>query len=151
MIKNMIIGIKELQLKVQNEELQREKVKSSEEYEEMNRLIASIKQDQADMMEGLPDSTVELETKRKDLFEYMKQTDTTEFEGTKLKVGKTSAVNIARAKEVMGADLGAYIKVTQNDIKDYAKQFKESDPIKAKEVLSCIETISEEYTGVDIK
>jgi hypothetical protein len=149
-IKQIVIGLRQLEAKVLQESLRREEVKASAAYEEFEKNIAALKKDQAALLEGIEDSSIELEDKKRELMDFMIQTNVSKTDEVELTYKTKKEVNIDRAREKMGDDIMAYVKVTQKDLKDYADQFKVQNPAYAKDIMSCIEIVSQEPSGIKI-
>lgn len=151
-IKLIVIEIKKLQAEVLSEKLKREEIKESVEYKALEAQAKKILEEQTKMFEGLPDSEYELEEKKKELYNFMLDTGVKEADGAKIKYSVKKEVNLARLKEIVPQDdIWAYVKFTQKDLTDYAKQFKSQNPEYSAAVLKCIEVVSETPSGIEIE
>jgi len=150
-IKELAVSVNKLKLEVEKEGLQREEIKLSDEYEAIDKKVADLREEQKKMLEGVPDSSQNLQDVSDSMFDLMTQTDTEKHGNIELKYKTKKEVNIDRAKGLMGDDLMAYVKVTQKELKSYADQFKEQNPDYAKDVMKCVEVVSKEAVSINIK
>jgi hypothetical protein len=149
-IKDLVIGVKKLESQVFQQELEREEIKNSDRYREIEEGIQRLKEAQLEMTKGVEDSSLELEEKKQELMEFMIQTGVDKTDGASITYKTKKQVNIDMARGLMGDDLMAYIKITQKDLKDYADQFKGANDQYAKDVMACVEIISKDPVGIKL-
>jgi hypothetical protein len=141
----------ELSHKVQKEQNERELVKNSGEYLQLDdmRCVCQIKMD--DMLETVQDSSSELSDIKDELIKAFREKGVLENGIVKAKTQKRKEVRLGKLLDVMQGDIGQFCdlaKVTQVSLTKYAK---EQDEDYKRSLLGCIEETGEVITDFELK
>jgi len=133
----------ELYKKVQAEKQAKEKIKNSEEFQELEKQIEELKDKQTEMMDGVFDSSLDFDLLKQEALEEIKATKNYQgFGALKVKTKQSKKVNCNKLLKIIGGDMDMFLvhaKITQKTINELKKEhvFKNM----RKELDSCIEKV----------
>lgn len=148
-LQELCTSLAELKAKVEAENVERAKVRFGEAFTALTKQIDALVAKQDELLAGLPDSSLEYDSLRKEIIERMKEEKVYAVGSVSAKFREKKEVNRTKVLDALGGDLDAYFtisNITQVAIKDFVKdnpEFKEG-------LMESIETVSKEVVDVEI-
>lgn len=143
-----------LSLKVEDEEIKRQKIRCSKEFQELAEKANNILKKQTVLIDSSQDSTQKLNEKKEQALEYFKEKDIKEYGQLIVKIRKAKYVNTVKLLDVLGGDIDNFLdfaEVKQKIILDAAKEEKKKGNTDfARQLKYCIKTKSEKIVGIDV-
>ena len=150
-LKDLTAKFKEVNEKIFEEQKQRVEIKNSKKYKMYEDMASDARENQAYLLDEVEDSTSLLQVIKDDIIKRFKEGGLKNYEDISAKMRQKKEVNVNRVLEVLGGDLDQLITmtgITQVTLKEFAA-LDSNKPIK-REIISCIEVISEEIADIKI-
>lgn len=142
-------SLAEIREKIEQERIARDRLRSSEEWVELQKQIDLLLEKQGKLILSLEDSSIEYEAKKREIIEKMKEENVYAVGNVSAKFREKKEVNRSKALEALGGDLDMYFTIstiTQVALKDFAKE----NPAFKKGLMDAIEVVSKEIVDVEI-
>lgn len=125
--------------KTEQEAVERAQIKLSPKFQELESIRLKAEEEQKAMLSVVTDSSLLVETAKKEMMDNLQQSGLTRFKNIQAKMGKKNVVNTNRLLETLGGDMGIFLEmvgVTQKALKDFSSQ----NPTIQKELSMCIDS-----------
>lgn len=148
-IHELSTALAELKKKVDQENMQRVRVRYGEEWTALQKQIDALMEKQEELLSGIEDSSAEYDAKKSELIERMKAESIYAIDNVSAKFREGKEVNRSKVLAALGGDLDMYFtisNITQVALKDFAKD----NPSLKDGLMDAIEVVSKEVVDVEI-